>query len=156
MDKPKYIGSDKVVKVEKVDFTTSLGSKCVKYTIKREVENQGKTREYEVSNTVTDKLYSLIATDVPSTPNDLRDRQVNALITAVLQVMIEYGIKSKDIPYFLTQLGHSVQDSYERSAHIKWFGDANNWFPGMSFMDDISLLEADIEIQNARKDSDNA
>ena len=148
-DAKKYIGTEEITSFEDIRFKTSLGSHCVKYTVHRKVEREGEVvKEYDVTKIITKKLFDSITTDQPTNMESLRDRHMGQAITAVMQVLMEYGLESKDAPYFLTQLGHRIQDAFERSAHFKWFGNDENWYPGMSFMDEISLLEADIEMKS--------
>jgi len=137
----QYIGPNKVLGLVKQDFLTPSGRDVV------EVQYEGEHTPELMSQMAFDQL----VTETPSDYNDLRDRKFRQMVPGIITLITEWDIKTVELKPLLGQVGDSLQDAMERAGNYLWTHDERTWVPGMSFMTERTLLEAERVLQSIPK-----
>lgn len=129
----QYIGPNKVLGLVKQDFQTPSGKDVV------EVQYEGA----HTPELMSQMAFNLLVTEKPSDYNDLRDRKFRQMIPGILTLITEWDLKSIELKPLLQQIGDNCQDAMERASNYLWTKDDRTWIPGMSFLNERTLLEAE-------------
>ncbi len=134
----QYIGPNKVLGLVKQDLKTPSGGDVV------EVQYEGE----HLPEVMTQMAFDKLVTELPTAYSDrdqqgLSDRRFKLMTAEIIKVIMEWDIKMIELKPLLQAVGDSVQDGVERAGNYLWTHDERTWVPGMSFMNERTLLEAE-------------
>lgn len=137
MDKEQkdlYWGPNKILGVSKSDKKTPGGEEIVVLHL---------DDKYSQTLEVPAKSFKEFSTDKLVDASNFREKRNEKMAQEIVALIMEYDIKSSDIISLLNHVGTKLQNGFERASNWLWTGDDKTWIPGMSFMDNRTILEAD-------------
>lgn len=88
--------------------------------------------------------FDQLVTDKQTDWNDLRDRKFKAIISELVDVMVEFDIKSEDLEALFIKLKDHFTDIFNRATNFLWTGDDTQFIPGTNPSMERSILEAEL------------
>jgi hypothetical protein len=73
------------------------------------------------------------------------------MVPQIIAIITEWDLKAIELKAFLGTIGDSLQDAMEKASNYLWTHDTRTWVPGMSFMNERTLLEAERVLQSIPK-----
>jgi hypothetical protein len=137
----QYIGPNQVMGLVKQDFKTPAGSDVI------EVQYKGE----HTPELMSQMAFDFLVTETPTDYNDLRDRKFRKMVPQIIAIITEWDLKAIELKAFLGTIGDSLQDAMEKASNYLWTHDTRTWVPGMSFMNERTLLEAERVLQSIPK-----
>lgn len=143
MEPTLYLGPSEVDKLEILDHKTPAGKEIVRVLFK---SKDAFSEEMPLS------VFNLCKTIAPIDYNTLRERQHEALIVLLTELMLEYGVKKGNVGYVLTSLKDKLATVFDRSLQFLTTGDDLRFVPGMDPLTDFTLLQAEATLRRIQKD----
>jgi len=139
----KYFGPNLILGTEEATFKTPMGKDVVK--VKFEDTNMPDI------NIPVKALENFVTDTKELDYTQLREKQTLIIANEIIAMILEYDVKSIDLSHLLSFTGDKCQDALERASNLLWTGDDKQWIPGMSFMNERTLLEAEQILKGIEK-----
>lgn len=129
---PKYIAKNKVVSSEVDPSVKTPSGKEVLMVV----------FENGVKELIPKATFDLFSTPKEVDLTSFRDLKHEHIAREMLALMAEYNIKVADIENLIALIRDAVQDYISRADSYLWTNDDNQFIPGVSAIQDRTLLEA--------------
>ena len=127
-EKNKYVGEKQVKQAVMTEEKTPTGIEIVK------IEFEDGTAEH-----FSKLMYEKIVSDEKCDLTKLRDKRMEPVVTIVLGVMRDWGVKIGELPYFASLLNLSLNNNSDQAL----FKLVSKYMPKPSSLDDIDYVTID-------------
>ncbi len=104
--------------------------------------------------------FNLLVTPAPTDLTTLGNKKGEAMINAVVSIMMEYDPTALEAEFVLNQATVRIGNMFDKASHValtkELYGKAqiNEWTPGTNFSHYRSMLECDSIVRRAMKDEE--
>ena len=123
---------------KKIKITKNLNEKIDTIQLV-EVEFEDKTKEI-FSKLLYDKIISEKSCDA----TELRDKRIKPIVTEVLILLRNWGIKTNELPYMSVLHNQSLVFNEKEALKKLWL----NWIPTLNTIEDVDLIAIDRVLKN--------
>lgn len=92
-------------------------------------------------------MFDVVSSEVAVDLTQLRDKRVKPVVSAVLQVIRDWGIKIGELPYFSAVLQESLRTNEESALEELW----RKWIPTLKSLDDVDYIAVDRVLRSIPK-----
>lgn len=144
----EYFGPYKVFGLQREDFTTPSGAEVVRVLF-----------ESIPPRIMPLATYKLLASKEPTDLTTIGNKKSEAIINAVVSMMMEYDPTALEAEFCLNQITVRMTNMFDKASHVALtkaiYGKAQleEWVPGTNFSHYRTLLEADSIVRQAMKDA---
>jgi hypothetical protein len=129
----QWIGNKEIKQTDETDEQTPSGSPVVKVTY------QDETVEH-----LSQMMYEKVVSDKASTLEELRDKRCNPVVTMLLSVLNEWGVKLSELSYLSALMNRSLEYNRDQALNKLW----GKWMPKPLAPDEVDMLTVDRVLKN--------
>lgn len=138
----KFIGPNKIAAVEDSGKVTPTGTAILKVTY------DGTQIEM-----IPRIMLEAVASDVGMDYTALFLKKFELFAPTILSLFTDYGLAEFEVEHTLSQLKHSVNQSFNRAISYKWYGSDEQFVEGYDPKRAMTLVEADMILRPIGRDA---